>query len=172
MLNTRTVMDRWDAAESARQEALTRLPESHEGRLRAIVEMHAIGLQLRPNIWIWDVQKRRAVTVACVIGEHARDSQPLQRCSRCAALRRALLDLASYAAPPQGSRCQHMIGIPSAEHGEDDLADEHRVSLPVVFIHRGASSHEESCSLQCVSEFRSFLQRLGVREPGSYGNGS
>ena len=173
MLNTRSVMDQCDAAESARPEALTGLSESREGQLRAVVEMHAISLQLRPNTWIWDVQKRRAVTVAYVIGQHVRDSQQLQHCNRCAALGQALLDLASYAVPSQGDRCQHIIGTTGAEHGQDDLAGAvHRVSLPVIFIHRSASFNEESCSLQCVAEFRSFLQRLGVREPGSYGNGS
>lgn len=173
MLNTGTVMDRCDAAESVRQEGLTRLAESQQVRQRAIIETYAISLQIRPNTWIWDVQKRRTVTVAYVIGQHVPDSQPLHRCNWCAALGHGLVDLMSSAVPSPGSCCQHMIGTTGAGHGQDLLAGAvHRVSLPVIFIHRSASSNEEFCSLQCVAEFRSFLQRLGVREPGTYGSGS
>lgn len=165
MLNTETVIGQSDAAESARQESLTSPSKREEGRLCTIVEMYSIRLQLRPNTWIWDVQKRRTVTVAYVIGQHVRGSQPLQRCSWCAAIGQALLDLASYAVPPQGCGCQHMIGTTHAERAENTLfGTVHQVSLPVIFIHRTASSNDGSCSLKCVTDFRSYLERFGVSE--------
>lgn len=166
MLNNATVMDRYDIVDRARQEAPTRPSESQQGRLRAMVEMHAISLTLRPNTWIWDVQKRRAVTVAYLVGQHAsRGPERLQRCTECAAIAEALLDLVTRAVPPQENGCRHMIGTTRAEHAGDNLAERvHQVSLPVVFIHPTVPFKDDLCSLKCATEFRSHLQRFGVRE--------
>ena len=166
MSNTGSVMHQCKVVQRPREEALTTAFESEERRLRQLVAMYTIGCRLGLNTWSWDVQKPRVVNITYLAGQHAtQDSEELQRCRSCAALKQVLLNLAAYGIPPEGNGCQHMIGASRAEHAQDDLAGAvHQVSLPVVFIHRTVPSKDDSCSFKCAVEFRSHLQRFGVRE--------
>lgn len=164
MLNNASVMDRSDAPATAREGPLPRASDQG-GQLCAIVDLHGISLKLLRNTLIWDVRKRRAVTVAYLFGQHTSDSQHVPRCCQCATIRQALKDLAIHCVPPEGNRCQHNIGPTRGEHVQDSLSGTvHELSLPIVFIHRTASPKDESSSSNCVAEFRSHLERFGVRE--------
>lgn len=163
MPETASLLDGCDAVEKTAQETLTWSSDSHAKRLRALAELHDVTFHVQRNLWFWDVQKRRTVTVAYLVGTHTRGLHTRQGCSHCAAIAQVLTDLMVCAVPPQGNRCQHMIGVARFDHGEDDLCGNvHEVSLPVILIHRLALN-DHSCGSRCVEELRAHLKRLCVR---------
>lgn len=167
MLKTKNLTEEWNVVQRAGERTLTPAFESEEHRLRQFVAMYAIGCTLGSNTWIWDVQKRRVVTVLQLVGQHAsQNSGGLQCCCTCVALEQALMALAAYGMPLEASGCQHIIGASHTGHAEDDLAGAvHQVGLPVSFIHRTSKWPDDPlCSLKCVAEFRSGMERFGLRE--------
>lgn len=163
MSNNSAVMDRRDGTGPALGAGGASLYEVWH-HLSAVVELHDVRVIMLADTCLWDVQKRRTVTVAQLVGRHPFNSQPLQGCSECKTIERALRSLASCALPPQGDCCQHATGATRARQIKDDLSEmAHQVALPIILIHRTASRTDES-AVKCVAEFRAYLQCFGVRE--------
>jgi hypothetical protein len=161
MLSNAPEMDQSDTGR-AREAALARARDSRLG-LSDAVELYGIYVRPVTNYRVWDVWKRRLVTAIELVGTHPLDSRQHQHCARCAVIRGALRDLVLPALPPQGDCCQHTI---AAVRTEDDLSTrEHRITLPVILIHRTAAHADDSPGRKCVAEFRSHLQWFGVCEP-------
>lgn len=141
------------------------MARARDSRLGLSDAVELYGIYVRPvtNYRVWDVWKRRLVTVIELVGTHPLDSRQHQHCPRCAVIKQTLRELVFFALPPQGGCCQHII---AAFRTEDDLsAREHRITLPLILIHRTAAHADDSPGGKCVGEFRSHLQWFGVCEP-------